>query len=147
MKTIKVRAWDEETETMFYSDKEYDDCFFEFKDGRLWGFAIREPKSSNDPMEPPEPYTDCYEPMQFTDLLDKNGKEIYESDVVRFHHFTQVLGEKLGVTEDEEEFNAVVDFGSAGIMLNDEPMFMYNGTHEESLEIVGNKFENPELSK
>lgn len=78
-------------------------------------------------------------------LLDKNGKKVYEGDIVKFHQFTQVLGENMGVSEGENEFNAVIGFGSAGITINDEPLFMYDGTHEESLEVIGNIHQNPEL--
>jgi uncharacterized phage protein (TIGR01671 family) len=82
---------------------------------------------------------------EYTGLKDKNGKEIYEEDIIKFHQFTQELGTNLGVCEGEKEFNAVVGFDCAGITINDEPLFMYNGVHEESIEILGNIHQNPEL--
>lgn len=78
---IKFRAYDEEMEEYFYSDKPDDIHFFEFKDGKLTGFAIREPKQGSDPMEPPEPYCDEYPVEQFTGLHDKNA---WEGDRITF---------------------------------------------------------------
>ena len=85
--------------------------------------------------------------MQFTGLKDKNGKEIYEGDMCKIHIFTQELGENLGVIEGEREFIGKISIESFGITINEEPLFCYGGFHEESLEVVGNIYENPELIK
>ena len=92
--------------------------------------------------------------MQYTGLKDKNGKEIYEGDVVKCHKFTQELGDNLGVMEGEREFIAKIEFsvfgGTQAILPNGEFMFVWEfeeGWHEESLETIGNIYENPELLK
>lgn len=90
--------------------------------------------------------------MQYTGLKDKNSKEIYEGYILNVHKFTQELAVNLGVYEGEKEFNASVTlepYGGvtlkhskeyAGYLLEDN-----YGFHEESVEIIGNIYENPEL--
>lgn len=90
--------------------------------------------------------------MQFTGLKDKIGKEIWESDIVRCHKFTQEAGESLGVREGEREFIATIEFtvyGGTRVVLPDgESMFVWEfeeGWHEESLEVIGNIHQTPTL--
>lgn len=68
--------------------------------------------------------------MQYTGLKDKNGKEIYEGDIVRGLH----------------------DFGPGGFVKRDfEVSFHETQGYQwqywdlETLEIIGNRYENPEL--
>lgn len=88
------------------------------------------------------------------EVHDKNGVELFDGDIVKCHKFTQEVGENLGVVEGEKEFIAVIEFSRyGGIRLKNkdgEFMFLWEfeeGWHEESLEKIGNKFENPELLK
>jgi len=70
-----------------------------------------------------DPETIC----QFTGLCDKNGKKIWENDILRF---TQQDETKIGVIK----YNA--------------PIFTYFGLMRWSLykdEVIGNIFDNPEL--
>lgn len=101
-------------------------------------------------------------PMQYTGLTDKNGTEVYESDIVR------VVGtEELGVTEldiDElcvvkwDDFNAEfysdcinkrttsLDIGVENSYLYDAfPLFQSDDEMMFEFEVVGNIHENPEL--
>lgn len=77
--------------------------------------------------------------MQFTGLLDKNGKEIYEGDIVkredkiwdvRFSYDRWILG------RDKFEID---DNNTA-----DDPVFV---GWSDKCEIIGNIYENPELIK
>lgn len=90
--------------------------------------------------------------MQFTGLQDKNGTDIYEGDILNVHIFTQELGESLGVREGERECVGRIEHGEFGLVLNadDESMSGYlllvpGMLHEESFEVIGNIYENPEL--
>jgi uncharacterized phage protein (TIGR01671 family) len=116
MRTIKFRAWDKDNKQMTVD-------FAVFADGR--GAGAYDPVSSDG-----DEIYENYELMQFTGLHDKNGKEIYEGDIVEY------VGQI-------KEYHHEVKFKNgcfiAGTSLN-------NGTIEElNLEVIGNIWENPEL--
>jgi uncharacterized phage protein (TIGR01671 family) len=77
--------------------------------------------------------------MQYTGLLDKNGKEIYEGDILR------VSGSRRYVVQwDENELAYVVSFKYA----NGVPTIWFLVEFHEVLktfEVIGNIYENPEL--
>lgn len=75
MREIKFRAYDPETEEWYYSDKEYDDHWFEFKEGKLICFGVSEnPGTIHEP-----PYPESYE---CEDVKEYVGRGIYEGDIV-----------------------------------------------------------------
>lgn len=95
-----------------------------------------------------DPNTIC----QYTGISDLNGDRVYEGDIVKVHKFVPELGENLGVTEGEKEFIAYIKltpYGGVTLCYNDsEEGYLWeyeNGFHEESIKIIGNIYENPEL--
>lgn len=72
-------------------------------------------------------YVDPASVGQFTGLLDKNGKQIFEGDVVRGPH----IGDDLMV--EPVEFSAFHGFTP------------FDYLREDLCEVIGNRFDNPEL--
>ena len=72
---------------------------------------------------------------QFTGLFDKNGKEIYEGDVLKT--FPIISSDKIAY----DSFNVVVRFTSSSWIANG----VLGIKQSEISEVIGNIFENPEL--
>lgn len=108
MREIKFRAWDEKDKKMIYPTHGL--------------FNIMLPVSSN-----------MCEVMQFTGLKDKNGKEIYEGDIVYNEH--------------DEKGYYPVEFYNGMFCIEDTTFPIWKGNTKDFWEIVGNIYENPDLLK
>ena len=76
-----------------------------------------------------------YDPQLFTGLLDKNGKEIYEGDVVEYETSTRKhKGKIVPISGGYAWKHAGIDFHLWDM-------------DEEKLEVIGNIYEHPELLK
>lgn len=83
---------------------------------------------------------------QFTGLLDKNGVEIYEGDIVKSHEYKilEVAFDKIGY---DGEWNGLTGFGfkETRIKLGFLELDFYDTP--ETFEVIGNIHDNPELLK
>lgn len=117
MKTIKFRIWNPEDKKMIESGATpmMLHSFFEY--------------TARFNTQHEMPY------QQFTGLLDKAGKEIYEGDIVEWYYSGERAVHKVGFTGASFTFDVNGNFYEIG---------KYAG---QGLEVIGNCFENPNLLK
>lgn len=122
----KFRAWTEEGEVMYYD-------VYPFKDDTLL--------LSYDEISFDEVPASDFILMQSTGLFDKNGKEIFEGDIVKY---------KIGCNTYTEEVAYDKNFGGFGVRgAKTDIIFSFGELAEDtdlhSLEVIGNIYNNPGL--
>ncbi len=134
MREIKFRAWDKFNKVMTYSEKNYPlskySIEFNWKNNNKMSLLMLiDPRYG----EMREFDADI---MQYTGLIDKNGKEIYEGDIVR--HFKR----------DKEKLLKIEISSGYGVYAQENDttkrLIGRSNTHLY-YEVVGNIYENPEL--
>lgn len=127
---IKFRAWDRLTKTMAHFTARFE--IHDAGDGHL--------SFDGNPEIGPvgNGGVERYEIMQFTGLHDKNGKEIWEGDVVEIT--LPGGGSERGVMVFDEERGRFGFKGSDGIIFG-------LVTGDKANKSIGNIYENPELLK
>jgi uncharacterized phage protein (TIGR01671 family) len=148
MRDIRFRAWDKKKKEMFYPTKLF------FIDGWLTCIDNNKPRECNSELERIDEtyYLESREPefdaalMQFTGLLDKNGVEIYEGDIVRYD-----LGDREAELEGEEnryDYASVIFENGSFLSINHDGFsvdYLIDFSQEMEWEVIGNIHENPEL--
>lgn len=120
MRQIKFRAWNKKQKIMVYQNE---DDSADYWDG-AYGSTIEIINENLD--------DENYEMMQFTGLLDKNGKEIYEGDILKFGNYPLEVIWDMGGWEVKMENGHSLLFTQLYGYINDG-------------EIIGNIYEHPHI--
>lgn len=152
MRQIKFRAWDIDTQRMFLVNKilwgAYPINPFQVQ-GIIVDDEIKVMNICEDDCEQKTPHCKL---MQFTGLLDKNGKEIYEGDIVTFStvgglgHYTPSWENKPGKVEYHTwSAQFKVMNGGGGWKFGYDIQEVEEDSNKMDCEIIGNVYENPDL--
>lgn len=118
MRKIKFRAWDA-------GNKEMINPYCELKDNRFWGEDLTNTG-----------YSDPESVMQFTGLIDKNGVEIYEGDIIKVDMFTKPYQITFGNSE---------KWGACFCVQSHNSITFLTKNWSDTSEVIGNIYENPEM--
>jgi len=135
MKEIKFKVWDKKRKE-FTDEQDGAELIFMLEDNEL-GYISEWANGTSHPTVD----KNRFEMLQFTGLKDKNGKYIYEGDILREPLNTLKLkyGFNYSVVFDYGEFVAKTRRDSTTLVLKSHRFF--------ECEVIGNIYENPKLLK
>jgi uncharacterized phage protein (TIGR01671 family) len=146
---LKFRVWDKITQRMIYPGEtvvdEMGDSFFIMIDQKGFIYEVYDSPLGYYLEENSE----RYELMRCINSEDKNGKDLYVGDIVRFEHF----GEEIkGIIKDhgDEAFVVQITYAYRDIGWGEKvpiTFYDYDGRNFiwNALEVIGNIYQNPEL--
>lgn len=161
MREIKFRAWHFQKRKMYevkYEVKSVD-FFFGLAEIQWW---TPEPGGTKRHNYKTVMFTDGItekrevELMQYTGLKDKNGKEIYEGDIVKIRDeemiFTDIWGDEGQSGDDWNVIETnIVRFENGAFVIGSgfetKCISEYSTQKGYSIEVIGNIYQNPELLK
>lgn len=125
---IKFRAYSSHNHKMYpVSNIEWD------LDGRIWVIA-------DDGKNGIELMDEEAHLMRYTVLHDKNGREIYEGDIVNVHRVVLSPDDRIGWVEYTAQYGYSIRFGDRRCRQSD-----WATDEGAKYEVIGNIFDNPEL--
>ena len=130
MRKIKFRVWDKCLKYMHIcGENGHDDCFYD-ENNNFHYYNLQNGDGSGEKGN--------YILMQYTGLKDKNGKEIYEADIVRIDCPTMKMTGEIKYSEMSAMFYLYDEIEDI------EETLWYQ---EKEYEVLGNIYDNPELLK
>ncbi len=141
MREIKFRAWDKERKKMLYQLTQLKMRVINNNLVLMSDFIGNSTEYIVDNIK----LWRSFELMQFTGLKDKNGKEIYEGDIVEFNYIQS--NKSLGMFEKIKSVGKVeyIDWLGAYCILFEEDSYVQIKLGKVNFEVIGNIYENPEL--
>jgi uncharacterized phage protein (TIGR01671 family) len=128
---VKFRGWHTELRKMFSADEMTSDQLTLTPTGSFINVSSTSTRLST--IYP----DDKFIPLQFTGLTDKNGKEIYDGDILKY------LLPNMEPEEGETEYIEAVSFVDGAFCVDG--YTPVSATTEWNCEIIGNIYENAEL--
>jgi len=124
MREIKFRAWNKD-----------DNEILSWNDLLEQGYELHELDSNGK-------YAHIF--MQYTGLKDKNGKEIYEGDVVEVDSFYESIPH-YPTDNETDNLIGIVKYINGAFEADSVPLYVLYETGQPEIEVIGNIHENPEL--
>jgi len=119
----------------------YDDCYMmiDSSDGQVWE---NRPEGRDNLVDRSD-----YISLQYTGLKDKNGKEIYEGDIVKYHYFQEAEWSDYKDCDIIKNGEIIFKEGAYHIYEDEDYQPFLTNCCIDWIEVIGNIYEKPELLK